>query len=91
MNEYHLKLFKIIFREKYYFREVSARVNNDKQSLLLLPRVLEYVQKKIVINRLLYEYYKNEIYRILNFRNYSNTQRSESLMINRFREKIGSP
>ena len=45
MNEYHLKLFKIIFREKYYFREVSARVNNDKQSLLLLPRVLEMINR----------------------------------------------
>ena len=57
----------------------------------LCPQFLTLVQMKIVINILLYEHYKNEIYRILNFRNYSNTQRSESRMINRFREKMGSP
>jgi hypothetical protein len=71
--------------------QIQSELSNYNSKTCNFREFMKYQQKKIEINRILYEHYKNEIYRILNFRNHVNTKRSESLMLNRFKEIMGSP
>jgi len=51
----------------------------------------DYVAKKIEVNRLLFNYYSQVLFRKLNWNTYINTQRNEDLVINDFIKKMGSP
>ncbi|VBB18724.1 hypothetical protein YASMINEVIRUS_1256 [Yasminevirus sp. GU-2018] len=54
-------------------------------------RCKEYIRVKNRINFELKEYYQKEIHRKLRWYSYLNKMRSDSNMINRFRDKFGSP
>ena len=51
----------------------------------------KYVIEKNKANRVLFEHYKQIIYRKLKFNTYTNTRRSESNMINNFKKTMGTP
>jgi hypothetical protein len=50
-----------------------------------------YLNKKIEVNRILYEHYEDPIFRKLKMNLYINTQKSESKMIKNFKKIYGSP
>lgn len=56
------------------------------------PKKFEiYLKAKITLNRELTEHYVQKIYRKLKFNMYTNTQKSESHMLNNFTAKMGKP
>jgi len=50
-----------------------------------------YIKIKNMVNHALIEYYQKEIHRQIRWYSYLNKNRSDSNMVNRFREKFGSP
>jgi len=90
----HDKKRKILLETKINnksIQEIQSELASYNHKTCDFEKFLEYQKKKLEINRILYDHYKQEIYRTLNFRNYVNTKRSESLMLNRFKSKMGSP
>ena len=54
-------------------------------------RFVEYLRIKNQLNSSLFDYYSQQLFRKLKFNAFINRQKSESQMINRFREKYGPP
>jgi hypothetical protein len=54
-------------------------------------KFIEYCKKKNEVNRLLFNHYKEDVFRKLKFNRYTNTQKSESKMIMNFSNKFGKP
>jgi hypothetical protein len=54
-------------------------------------KVIDDIHTKNTVNSLLLKYYEKEFHRKLKFYSYINRQRSESWMINDFKEKFGQP
>jgi hypothetical protein len=52
---------------------------------------MNYCKKKNEVNRKLFSHYGRHIFRKLKFNIYINTQKSESKMVNNFKEKYGKP
>ena len=72
-------------------KEIEAELIEYNSKTCNFGSFKEYLLKKIQVNRLLYEHYNQTIYRKLKFNTYINTQRSESNMINDFKNTMGSP
>jgi len=91
------------FREKRNKLKVETQYNNKtvqeleteltvyNKKTLDFQSFLRYVTKKNELNSILLPYYKNELFRKMKFHSKINTTRSEDKMINRFKEKFGTP
>jgi len=83
---------KISYRvkgEDIMYRETEMSNYNSKTCDF--KKFRKYLKEKIKLNRLVCAHYETEIYRKLKFNTYTNTRKSESRMINNFKEKMGNP
>uniref|UniRef100_A0A6C0C7T5 Cas12f1-like TNB domain-containing protein n=1 Tax=viral metagenome TaxID=1070528 RepID=A0A6C0C7T5_9ZZZZ len=69
----------------------EAKLSDFNSKTCNFKKFSEYLAAKIKLNRELYDHYEQEIYRKLKFNVYTNTRKSESKMINNFKEKMGKP
>ena len=84
---------------KQYKKPVNdASIINIQNTLSLFSsktcnfkKFLEYVKHKNIVDILISDVYKKKIFRKLKMNTYTNTKKSESKMINSFKEKIGKP
>jgi len=57
----------------------------------VLNEFLKYVKCRNLVDVVVRDIYRQEIFRKLRFNSYTNTQKSESKMVNNFKEKMGDP
>jgi len=72
-------------------KNIESQLSNYNSKICDINEFTFYLDKKIEINRILYEHYSNPIYRKLKMNTYINTQKSESKMMEEFRKKFGPP
>ncbi len=72
-------------------KEIEAELTNYNSKTGIFKKFLKYAAKKIEINRLLFDHYKQYLYRKLNWNNYMNRCRSEDKMLDKFSKTIGPP
>ena len=57
----------------------------------MYENVREYIKKKSETNKLIQEYYEEEIHRRLKWYSFINKQKSDADMVERFKNKFGAP
>ena len=72
-------------------KDIQSSLQDYNSKTCDLIKFQIYVCKKIEVNRLLFDFYKNTIFRKLNWNNSINTRRNEDLMLNNFNDAMGSP
>ena len=72
-------------------KEIETELSNYNSKTCNFEKFIEYLKMKNKVNSILYEQYKTKIYRKLKWNRFINTQKSESKMINNFRNKYGTP
>jgi hypothetical protein len=72
-------------------KELEAELSKFNSKTCEYKEFLNYCKKKNSINKLLFNHYAQNMYRKFKFNMYTNTQRSESKMINNFKSKFGNP
>ena len=86
-------------RAKLKTEKISNKTITELETMLLkynsktcgFQAFKNYLKNKIILNRLVFDHYKQTIYRKLNWNTKINISRSEDKMLNRFEEKMGSP
>lgn len=71
--------------------EIETELSEHNSKTCSFDKFNDYLYKKIETNRILYQFYKDPIFRKLNFNTYINTQKSESKMLQKFEKKFGPP
>jgi hypothetical protein len=71
--------------------QLESILSEYNSSSCQLENVKKYVKERNKINSLVMSHYQNELYRKLKWCSYINNQKSESKMINEFKEKYGDP
>jgi len=88
-------VFFLILNWTYYnnksVKEIETELSQNSSKSSIYNNFLEYCKKKNETNRLLFSHYKQKVFRKLKFNRYTNTQKSESKMINNFENKFGKP
>ena len=79
------------FIEGVNVKEIEETLMEFNPKTCVFHKFQLYVHKKIEINRSLFDYYKQTIFRKLNWNSYINTCRNEDIMLNKFGEKMGTP
>lgn len=72
-------------------KEIETELSKHSSKTIIYNKFIEYCKKKNEVNRLLFKHYSDEIFRKLKLNIYINTQKSESKMVNNFKEKFGKP
>ena len=72
-------------------QELETELSVYNKKTLDFQNFLAYVTKKNEINAILLPYYEQELFRKMKFNSKINATRSEDRMINRFKDKFGSP
>ena len=72
-------------------KEYEAALSKYNSKTCDPAKFQEYISIKTQVNAKLFEFYKNSQVRQFKFNQYVNTQRSESNMVNHFKEKYGGP
>lgn len=72
-------------------KEYEAELSEFSSRSVDYEKYIGYCSKKNEINRILFEHYEKYIFRKLKLNGYTNTQKSESKMINNFQNKYGKP
>lgn len=72
-------------------KEIETELSKHNSKTVDYKKFIEYCKKKNEVNRLLFKHYAEKIFRKLKLNIYINTQKSESKMINNFKEKFGKP
>ena len=72
-------------------KEIETELSKFNSKTCDFNNFIEYCKKKNEVNRLLFNHYKEEVFRKLKFNRYTNTQKSESKMIKNFSNKFGKP
>ena len=71
--------------------KIQNELSKLNSKICELDKFLKYVKNRNIIEIVIREHYRNEIFRKLKMNRYTNTQKSESKMVNNFREKFGEP
>ena len=79
------------FIENFSVKEIEEKMKDYNCRTCIAHQFQLYASKKIELNRLLFDYYKQLIFRKLNWNAYINTCRNEDIMLNKFGAKMGSP
>ena len=69
--------------------EIETQLSDYNSKVCDYKKFKEYCKQKNNINRILFNHYLSKIYRKFKFNRYINTQKSESKMINNFKNKFG--
>jgi len=72
-------------------KEIETELSKHNSKTASYDKFIEYCKKKNEVNRLLFKHYAEKIFRKLKLNIYINTQKSESKMIQNFKEKYGKP
>lgn len=72
-------------------KELESIITNANSKSCDYNNTIEYIKIKNIINLNLENYYKKELYRKLKWYSYINRQKSESRVINKFKEIFGKP
>jgi hypothetical protein len=72
-------------------KEIETELSKYNSKTCDFNKFIEYCKKKNKINRILFDHYKQKLFRKLKFNRYTNTQKSESKMIKNFSNKFGKP
>jgi hypothetical protein len=72
-------------------KEIETELSKHNSKTVTYDKFIEYCKKKNEVNRLLFKHYSEKIFRKLKLNIYINTQKSESKMIQNFKEKYGKP
>ena len=72
-------------------KEVETRLSKYDSKSCILTNIKEYIKNKNIINNTLKDYYNRGIHRRKKMSQYILKQKSESKMINNFKNKFGSP
>lgn len=72
-------------------KEIESELSSYNSKICNFEEFKKYLKKKIEINRLLGEHYDKYIYRKLRLNTYTNSTRSEDMMLNNFQKKYGKP
>ena len=72
-------------------KEIETELSKYNSKTVDFNKFIEYCKKKNEINRILFDHYKQKLFRKLKFNRYTNTQKSESKMIKNFSNKFGKP
>jgi hypothetical protein len=70
-------------------KEIETEMSKYNSKTVDFFKFIEYCKKKNEVNRLLFNHYKEDVFRKLKFNRYTNTQKSESKMIMNFSNKFG--
>lgn len=99
-RNHHTKKRKyILIKEKLSDKKINGKTVKEIESELInhnsktcnYNQFKNYIQIKIKVNRILYDHYKQIIYRKLKWNTFINKNRNEDIMLNKFKEKMGSP
>jgi len=71
-------------------KEIETKLSLNSSKSANIKDYLEYCKKKNITNRILFDHYKQNLFRKLKFNRYTNTQKSESKMIKNFEKKFGN-
>ena len=85
------KLKKKKIDKKKTVINLETEISNFNRKTLDIEKFKKYLKKKNEINKKLFEFYKQDIFRKLKLNGYVNRIQSEQLMISRFTEKFGDP
>ena len=86
------KTTNIIYNEDIYnIKEMEANLSKYNSKTSNYNKFKEYILMKDFYNEILHENYKKNIYRKIKMNVYINKNRSESNMINNFKNKFGDP
>ena len=77
--------------QKKSAKELEVELSNYNSKTCWMGPFMAYIRIKNKLNHLLHDHYKKPIFRKLKWNSYTNTQRSESKMVNKFKEKFGPP
>ena len=72
-------------------KQIEDKLSKMNFNSCILSNVKKQIKKKNQINDKLFEYYEKKVHRQLKWFSHINRIRSESRMINRFKEKFGKP
>lgn len=72
-------------------KTIETELSKYNSKIVNYNKFIDYCKKKNEVNRMLFKHYADEIFRKLKLNIYINTQKSESKMINNFKEKFGKP
>ena len=72
-------------------KEYETILSNYNSKTMNYKKYIDYCKKKNEINRILFEHYKEYIFRKLKLNRFINTQKSENKMLKNFEKKFGSP
>lgn len=78
-------------KNENHVQETQAELSAHNHKTLDLLKYVEYLKVKNRINSQLSTFYQQEVFRKMKWHAYINTSRSESNMINKFKEKFGRP
>jgi len=70
-------------------KEIESSLTGYDSKTSVYELFKSYIKKKNEVNELLYKYYEEELHRKLKWYSYINKQKSESWMINNFKQKFG--
>src|SRR3990170_6468689 len=70
-------------------KEIESSLTGYDSKTSVYELFKSYIKKKNEVNDLLYKYYEEELHRKLKWYSYINKQKSESWMINNFKQKFG--
>jgi hypothetical protein len=72
-------------------KDIESELSIHNSKTTDFEKKKEYCKKKNEINRILFKYYEEPIFRKIKLNKYINTQKSESKMLVNFKKKYGSP
>jgi hypothetical protein len=72
-------------------KEIETELSQHNSKTTNYKKFIEYCKKKNEINRILFEHYSQNLFRKLKFNRYINTQKSETKMIDNFKNKFNKP
>jgi hypothetical protein len=72
-------------------KEIETELSKYNSKTVDYNKFINYCKKKNDVNRILFEHYTKTLFRKLKLNIYINTQKSESKMINNFKNKYGKP
>jgi hypothetical protein len=72
-------------------KEIETELSNYNSKSCIYSKFSEYLIQKNKTNLKLHSYYEDRLFRKLKLNRYTNTQKSESKMINNFKAKFGEP
>jgi hypothetical protein len=72
-------------------KEIESELSKINSASCMYENVREYIKKKSKTNKLIQEYYEEEIHRRLKWYSFINKQKSDADMVERFKNKFGAP